>query len=153
MQHDIPALAEALLRSAPAQSLPLWRLHRSLLLQLGPGVGGRAQLAAALSASGRFTVSEASDPLAAVNAIWDEELREEYRAALQDVTQAGTRVTLCDSPYAEPQDVDGLDLMAASLLRLSSVDSEPVLADRIAEARAEYGALRNAIGADAQMGR
>ena len=154
MHPDVRALAEALLRNSPTHTLPLWRLHRSLLLHLGPVVGDRARLAAALAGAGSFTVTEAGCPLETVNAVWDDELRAEYRAALQDSNLAETRVTLCASPLDAPrQGCDGLDLMAASLLDLSAVTTEPVLADRIAEARAEYGALRNAIGADAQADR
>jgi hypothetical protein len=154
MQSNVCALAEALLRNAPTHTLPLWRLHRSLLLQLGTAVGDRATLAAELAAAGNFAVTEPGYPLDAMSAIWDERLRAEYRAALQDMALAETRVALCASPFAAaPQDRDGLDLMAASLLRLSAVTTEPVLADRIAEARAEYGALRSQISVATQSGR
>jgi hypothetical protein len=154
MQPDICALAEALLRNAPSHTLPLWRLHRSLRLHLGTAVGDHAKLADVLAATGNFTLTQVGTPLEGVSVIWDEDMREQYRAALQDMTLANTRVELRTSLIdASHERGDGLDLMAASLLRLAAFGAEPTLADRIAEARAEYGALRSAIGADAQLGR
>lgn len=142
--------AAEVLRSAPEAVVPLERLHRVLLREVGPQVGGYAQLHERLRRrSDLFLVLEPRAPW--TSEAWPPEVRAEYQAALRATgLDAGPHVALvdgtppADSPTAGWEPV--LRRLDQSLLRLwSAVPSDGAAAAELSEALAEAGALRHAM--------
>jgi hypothetical protein len=154
MNLEVRALAEALLRSEPAGSLTLSELHRALVQLAGPVMNGPADLASALLGADRFTLAPPIDPLETLATGWDDDLLDDYQTVIRNVMLGEARVAL------QAGDRDGaagagdpLDLVASSLSRLEAPAFDAGLGDRIAEARAEYGALRRAVVTGHHAGR
>lgn len=150
MNTTVRTLVLTLLREAPARGVPLDELHRRLSRELPREVGTAAALALDLERDPAFRVSDCADPLCAFSGEWDEKLRCQYRSALLMAGQATLRVQLSVSPQTvsdEDRESDALDVLDISLDSLEASARESGLVGRLAEARAEYGALRHAIAA------
>jgi hypothetical protein len=129
-----------LLCDAPARSLPLARLHEALAAPPDPPPPAPDVLASLLGRDPRFDVAAGPDPFDAIAAAWDRPTRDRYRSALRTATAPGLRVTLRQPEMGQPDPADAIALLAASLRQLHAAEL-PGMADRIAEAHAEYGAL------------
>jgi hypothetical protein len=127
--------------------MPLAELHRRLCRELGDGAGPASVLALDLERDPAFRISDPADPLGSFADGWPPEVRQQYRAALLGSAHAGLRVHLNapPPPHEEPVATDPLDVLDLSLDILEAATREPLLVGRLAEARAEYGALRHAV--------
>ncbi len=90
---------------------------------------------------------DGQDPFPDVLSAVPQELIDPYRSALRDAGLVGERnpsFTDQSSDSAESEE-DAVLLLARSLALLARTAAEPGIVDRIAEARAEYSALRQAL--------
>jgi hypothetical protein len=144
MKPDLEGRAVDVLRAQPTHSLPLQRLHRTLVAEVGPMIGSPAQLAAEMRRrADLFVVIEPRDPLGETVS-WPRELRAAYEDALRQAgVERDARIALRETQDGAPDALVVADRTLVEMWRSAHGDER--LCERIATALAQLDQARRSL--------